>query len=76
MIEDIILRHSQRGMDVLRPYMPKAFCEEAVEPHHRILCSRLCRDRWSSWNGSTCAGFEKIRISARDRNRCFVQGLF
>ena len=31
MIEDIILRHSQRGMDVLRPYMPKAFCEEAVE---------------------------------------------
>ena len=26
MIEDIILRHSQRGMDVLRPYMPKAFC--------------------------------------------------
>ena len=31
MIEDIILRHSQRGMDVLRPYMPKTFCEEAVE---------------------------------------------
>ena len=71
MIEDIILRHSQRGMDVLRPYMPKAFCEEAVEallnlPHGVIFLT----------TGFYVAGFEKIRISARDRNRCFVQGLF
>ena len=70
MIEDIILRHSQRGMDVLRPYMPKAFCEEAVEallnlPHGVIFLTT-----------GFYVGFEKIRISARDRNRCFVQGLF
>lgn len=30
MIEDIILRHSQRGMEILRHYMPDTFCEEAV----------------------------------------------
>lgn len=30
MIEDIILRHSKRGMDILRNHMPERFCEEAV----------------------------------------------
>lgn len=30
MIEDIILRHSQRGMDILRNHMPEHFCEDAV----------------------------------------------
>lgn len=30
MIEDIILRHSRRGMDILRHHMPDTFCEEAV----------------------------------------------
>ena len=47
MIEDIILRHSQRGMDVLRPYMPKAFCEEAVEAllnQPVIVTDALCKD--------------------------------
>ena len=87
MIEDIILRHSQRGMDVLRPYMPKAFCEEAVEallnlPHGVIFLTTgfyvagYAETDGPLWNGSTCAGFEKIGISARDRDRCFVQGLF
>lgn len=30
MIEDIILRHSKRGMDILRNYMPEYFCEDAA----------------------------------------------
>lgn len=30
MIEDIILRHSGRGMDILREYMPENYCEKAV----------------------------------------------
>lgn len=30
MIEDIILRHSGRGMDVLREYLPANYCEQAV----------------------------------------------
>lgn len=30
MIEDIILRHSKRGMDILRNHMPGHFCEDAV----------------------------------------------
>ena len=30
-VEDIILRHGQRGMDVLREYCPPEFCREAAE---------------------------------------------
>lgn len=30
MIEDIILRHSKRGMDILRGHMPEHFCEDAA----------------------------------------------
>lgn len=30
-IEDIILRHSQRGMQVLRPYLPADFAKKAAE---------------------------------------------
>lgn len=30
-IEDIILRHGQRGMDVLRPYCGENFCADAAE---------------------------------------------
>lgn len=30
-IEDIILRHSARGMDLLRPYMPDDFCGRAAD---------------------------------------------
>lgn len=30
MIEDIILQHSKRGMDILRSHMPERFCEDAV----------------------------------------------
>lgn len=30
-VEDIILRHGQRGMDVLREYCPPEFCQEAAE---------------------------------------------
>lgn len=29
-IEDVILRHSQRGMDILRGYVPENFCEQAA----------------------------------------------
>lgn len=31
MIEDIILRHSQRGMQVLRKFMPQDYCRTAAE---------------------------------------------
>ncbi len=31
LIEDIILRYSHRGMDLLRPYLPPFFCREAAE---------------------------------------------
>lgn len=34
MIEDIILRHSGRGMDILRKYLPENYCEEAA---HALL---------------------------------------
>lgn len=34
MIEDIILRHSGRGMDILREYLPENYCEKAV---HALL---------------------------------------
>ena len=30
-IEDIILMHSHRGMDRLRPYLPETFCRDAAE---------------------------------------------
>ena len=30
-IEDIILRHSQRGMQKLRPHLPKDYCRQAAE---------------------------------------------
>lgn len=30
-VEDLILRHPCRGMDVLRPYLPEDFCREAAE---------------------------------------------
>ncbi len=30
-IEDIILMHSHRGMDVLRPHLPACFCEDAAK---------------------------------------------
>ena len=31
MIEDIILRHSKRGMNILREHMPERFCEDAAQ---------------------------------------------
>lgn len=30
-VEDIVLRHSKRGMNILRDYMEEAFCRKAVE---------------------------------------------
>jgi len=30
-VEDIILRHSGRGMDILRPYLPEDFCHAAAK---------------------------------------------
>ena len=30
-IEDIILRYSRRGMEILRPYLPDRYCAEAAE---------------------------------------------
>ena len=30
-VEDLILRHPCRGMDVLRPYLHEHFCHEAAE---------------------------------------------
>lgn len=30
-VEDIVLRHSKRGMNILRNYMEEAFCRKAVE---------------------------------------------
>lgn len=40
-IENLILQHSGRGMDVLRPYMPENFCRDTAEAILRWPCGTV-----------------------------------
>lgn len=86
-IEDIILRHSGRGMDVLRPSLPKDFCRQAAElllslPRGNVLMTTgFCVSGAAETDGpaGTCAvaralnalGFSPIVVTD-----AFCQGLF
>lgn len=59
-VEDVVLRHSNRGMNILREYMEEDYCKKAVETSftgkrkcvadYRILCCRTCGNRRACGN--------------------------
>ena len=59
--EDVVLRYSKRGMNILKKYLKDGYCRTAAEKassrrawnrssDHWILCGWLCRNGWPSWH--------------------------